>query len=423
MRSICPEKLYVELTTRCNLHCPMCVKQADGSDIAEGDLPLDTFKRLLPSLGHIRSLILNGIGEPLLHPDLEEIISLARSRMPGLGTIGFQSNGFLLDKQRAASLLQAGLDTLCLSLDSLEDAGSGGHALTAVSHAVEALIQARRNVDRRFRIGIEMVLSQETISGLPDLVLWAAGREVDYLIATHLFPYGKATGKDILFNPNSADAVDIFLKYNKAAAGAGLHLDDYLATYLKFHKTEADRQLLEIVERMQREAREKDIHLHLPSLIEHKSGARDAAEMVCSQARSIARQLGIELFLPPLQASVERSCPFITEKAAFVSINGDIMPCHFLWHSYSCRVLDEDIQVQERVFGNIREQSLEEIWQSADYRQFRQQAGSCNYAPCWSCSLGPCATLINDSLYANDCYGSNVPCGHCLWSLGGIRCL
>ncbi|KAB2888107.1 MAG: hypothetical protein F9K32_17715 [Desulfobulbaceae bacterium] len=90
---------------------------------------------------------------------------------------------------------------------------------------------------------------------------------------------------------------------------------------------------------------------------------------------------------------------------------------------YSCRVLDEDIQVQERVFGNIREQSLEEIWQSADYRQFRQQAGSNIYAPCWSCSLGPCATLINDSLYANDCYGSNVPCGHCLWSLGGIRCL
>lgn len=423
MENICPDKLYVELTTRCNLHCPMCVKQSAGSNIAEGDLSFEIFKLLLPSLGNVHNLILNGIGEPLLHPDLEEIVRLARGRMPEEGTIGFQSNGFLLDQQRAVRLVQAGLDTICLSLDSLEDPGSGGHALMAVSRAVEALIQARRQIGRRFRIGIEVVLSRETIGGLPEMVSWAASREVDYLIATHLFPYDKAAGKDILFNPNSTDAVDIFLKYKKIAANAGLNLGGYLATYLKFNKTEADRRLLEIVDWMQQEARAKDIHLHVPSLIENNSGVHDVAEAIFGQARTNAQQLDIELFLPPLQAAVERSCPFISEKAAFVSMNGDVMPCHFLWHSYSCRVLGEDIQVVERAFGNIRQQSLEEIWQSADYRQFRQQAGSYEYSPCWSCSLGPCSTLVNDSLYANDCYGSNVPCGHCLWSLGGIRCL
>ena len=423
MESICPEKLYVELTTRCNLHCPMCVKQAAGSNIAEGDLPLETFKKLSPSLGNIRSLILNGIGEPLLHPDLEEMVRLARSRMPGDGTIGFQSNGFLLDRQRAVKLMQAGIDTICLSLDSLEDVRSGGHAPAAVTRAVEALIQARSEAGRPFRIGIEMVLGQESIGGLPDLVMWAAGREVDYLIATHLFLYDKAAEKDSLFNPNPADAVDIFLKYNKMAADAGHSLGGYLATYLKFNKTAADRQLLEIVERMQKEAREKDIHLHLPSLIKHNPVKQGVVEKAFKQAGAIARQLDIDLFLPPLQAPATHSCPFMTEKATFIGINGDVMPCHFLWHSYFCRVLGEDVRVGKRVFGNINQRLLEEIWWSEDYRQFRLQAARYDYASCWSCSLGPCATLVNDNLYANDCYGSAVPCGHCQWSLGGIRCL
>ena len=418
-----PEKIYVELTTRCNLRCPMCVKQAKGSCIVEGDMPLTLFQRLLPSLAHTRSLVLNGIGEPLLYPDLEEVIRLARASMPADAAIGFQSNGLLLDRHRAERLMAAGLQTICLSLDSLDLTDPGGHSLFAVSHALEILLQARRQTGRRFRIGIETVLSRETIAGLPDLVRWAAGQEVDYLIATNLFIYDGSAAAGSLFNPNTTDAVAIFEKYNRMATAQGLSLHRYLAAYLKFTKTAADRELVALVERMQREARDKDIHLHLQSLIDHSSGDRGAVERAFHEARVIAGQHGLELFLPPLQAPAQRSCPFIADQATFIAMNGDVMPCHFLWHSYSCQVLGEEVQVRERIFGNIRRQTLEEIWCSDAYRQFRHQAASDDYASCWSCSLGPCAALINDDLYANDCYGSIVPCGHCQWSLGGIRCL
>jgi putative metalloenzyme radical SAM/SPASM domain maturase len=320
--------------------------------------------------------------------------------------------------------MAAGLDTICLSLDCIKpDEGGGGHAIFAVARALEALIQARKAAARRFRIGIETVLSRGTIAGLPDLVRWAAGQEVDYLIATNLFLYDGAAAADSLFNPNSADAVAIFEKYNRLAMAQGLSLERYLAAYLKFTKTAADRELLGLVEQMQREARDKDIHLHLQSLIDHRAGDQGAVEKVFGEARAIAGQHGMELFLPPLQTPAERSCPFIQEKATFIAVNGNVMPCHFLWHSYSCRVLGEEIQVRERIFGNIRRQTLKEIWRGDGYRQFRLQAGKSDYASCWSCSLGPCPSLINDDLYANDCYGSVVPCGHCQWSLGGIRCL
>ncbi len=114
-----PQKIYVELTTRCNLRCQMCVKYAEGSCIAEEDLSFSLFRKLAACLARTRTLILNGIGEPLLHPELVEIIGFARAKMPAGASIGFQSNGILLDRGKCRELIKAGLSTLCLSLDNI----------------------------------------------------------------------------------------------------------------------------------------------------------------------------------------------------------------------------------------------------------------------------------------------------------------
>ncbi len=72
------------------------------------------------------------------------------------------------------------------------------------------------------------------------------------------------------------------------------------------------------------------------------------------------------------------------------------------------------VEVPERSFGNIRETPLETIWLHPKYRQFRLEAGRYDYAPYWTCSMGPCAAQVKDEeLFANDCYGSQVRCGHC----------
>ena len=186
-----PEKIYVELTTRCNLRCPMCLKFAEGSCIAEGDMDLALFERLLPALGTVRTLVLNGLGEPLLHPELETMVALARTALPADGTIGFQSNGLLLDQSRADRLLAAGLDTVCLSVDDLDGPdGAGadtGHQLRPVERAIVSLVAARKRSGRVFRIGIETVLDRDNVLHLPELVRWAGARGVNYLIASDLF--------------------------------------------------------------------------------------------------------------------------------------------------------------------------------------------------------------------------------------------
>jgi MoaA/NifB/PqqE/SkfB family radical SAM enzyme len=77
-----PSKLFVEVTTRCNLRCAMCLKEARGKRMAEGDISRETFARLAPAFPRLDALILNGIGEPLLHPLLETFIEDARRAMP-----------------------------------------------------------------------------------------------------------------------------------------------------------------------------------------------------------------------------------------------------------------------------------------------------------------------------------------------------
>lgn len=424
-----PQKIYVELTTRCNLRCSMCVKYAPGSRIEERDMTLADFKRLLPALPHAHNLILSGIGEPLLHPDLLAIVALARAHLPAQGMIGIQSNGFLVNEAKAESLLGAGLDTLCLSLDSLACPPLGlappiEHSFGAVEQAVRALVRARGKINSRFRIGLQTVLGRNNVHELPAIVRWAGENGVDYILTTHLIHYDRAAEAAGLFDPNTAEAVALFRKYRALAAARGLDLADCLTVYCKLSRSEADQSLRQLLAEMRQEATEQDIRLHLRSLFAYEDRGKDALRSIFADAARLAEECGIDLHLPPLRAVSGTACNFMRDNGVAITVDGGITPCHFLWHGYNCLVQGEEIRIDPRIFGFLRNQSLEAVWQGEPYRRFRGEAGISDHASCWSCAQGPCPDLVNDTgSYANDCHGSVVPCGFCQWSLGGIRCL
>lgn len=111
--------LFWECTTRCNMSCLHC-----GSDCSQNssfdDMPLSDF---LKALDTIKSkpdnftIVLTG-GEPLLRKDLE--ICGREIRKHG-ARWSMVSNGYLYDRQKHISLLNAGLGALTLSLDGLQD--------------------------------------------------------------------------------------------------------------------------------------------------------------------------------------------------------------------------------------------------------------------------------------------------------------
>jgi MoaA/NifB/PqqE/SkfB family radical SAM enzyme len=98
---------------RCNLSCTYCNEYDDFSK----PIPLDTIRERIDNLADLGTAIvtLSG-GEPLLHPDLDGIISHMRYR----GVIaGMITNGYLLTADRIKRLNEAGLDHMQISIDNV----------------------------------------------------------------------------------------------------------------------------------------------------------------------------------------------------------------------------------------------------------------------------------------------------------------
>ncbi len=102
----------IELTTRCPLRCAMCVKE-EYQDQPRRDMAIDDFKRIVPYLKNVESVVLEGWGESLLHKHLIECVEL----IEGQGArAGFVTCGMLLDEGYMERLIRAGLDFIGFSL-------------------------------------------------------------------------------------------------------------------------------------------------------------------------------------------------------------------------------------------------------------------------------------------------------------------
>ncbi|MFZ5425708.1 MAG: radical SAM/SPASM family putative metalloenzyme maturase [Thermodesulfobacteriota bacterium] len=422
-----PDIIHVEPTTRCNMRCRMCVKSV-MTNAQEGDLPLKAFKRLETSLPRASRVVFAGVGEPLLHPDLPEMVAFARRHLPEGGGISMQTNGLLLSPETAERLVEAGLDTVCVSIDSLDAADGeslhGAARAGSVAGAFEAVREASRKTGRTVRLGAEIVLMRQNAGALPDLVRFAGERGAGFVIVSHVFSYNSEAERESLFNPNPEQATGYFEKWKAIAASEGLSFDDYYAILWKVGKSPQQKRLVELVKLMQRDANQGGVWMNVKSLFEW--GAKDQGPLrdAYDRARAVASGFGMELSLPPLAALHERRCGFMEDGAAFVSWRGEVSPCHFLWRDYRCVMDGEPKRVCALSFGNISDAPLEEIWRKTEYRQFREQALAYEYPYCSSCNGGPCSDITaHGSPFEEDCIGSKVPCCHCPWPVGQLACL
>lgn len=106
----------IELTTRCPLQCKMCIREGLTGWQAE-DMDTGNLKKILPYLADVRTVLLQGWGEPLLHKDLIEIIKMIKREGP---EVGFITSGKGLHEEYASSLVESGLDFISFSLSGME---------------------------------------------------------------------------------------------------------------------------------------------------------------------------------------------------------------------------------------------------------------------------------------------------------------
>ena len=108
-------KLYVEVSSRCNLRCKMCFRHS-WIDERFGDLAPAAFARVMDDqvLSGTETVFFGGMGEPLVHPALEQMSALASAHGKKVELV---TNGTLLNRENAAYLLNAGVTRIWVSID------------------------------------------------------------------------------------------------------------------------------------------------------------------------------------------------------------------------------------------------------------------------------------------------------------------
>ncbi|MHB0857923.1 MAG: radical SAM protein [Anaerolineae bacterium] len=115
--------LYVDLdlSERCNLRCIGCPYHSPLVEAplvhagASRDIELDLVQRLCQELLPLgtRTVVLQGAGEPLLHPRAAEVVAILKAS--GMH-VTMLTNGTLLDRAMVQALVGSGLDVLKVSL-------------------------------------------------------------------------------------------------------------------------------------------------------------------------------------------------------------------------------------------------------------------------------------------------------------------
>ena len=185
------KQLFWECTLRCDLKCRHC-----GSDCkmkADGrDMPKEDFLRVLDSIAaktdpHKVFVIVSG-GEPLMRQDIEE----CGREIYGKGfPWGMVTNALHLTPQRWQRLLQAGIHTMSISLDGLEEDHNwmrgNSRSFSMVSHAIDMLVATKG-----FVFDIVTCVNRRNYGKLDEIKEFLIGKGVGRWRIFTVFPVGRA---------------------------------------------------------------------------------------------------------------------------------------------------------------------------------------------------------------------------------------
>jgi MoaA/NifB/PqqE/SkfB family radical SAM enzyme len=136
---------------RCNLACTYC----NEFDSSSNPVPLETMLRRIAYLVNLGTTVITiSGGEPLLHPQLDEIIREIR-RCGSIATL--ITNGYLLTPARIRGLNDAGLDNLQISIDNVQPDSVSKKSLKVLDRKLQWL--AKHAV---FGVNVNSVLGTST---------------------------------------------------------------------------------------------------------------------------------------------------------------------------------------------------------------------------------------------------------------------
>jgi MoaA/NifB/PqqE/SkfB family radical SAM enzyme len=361
-------KVYVEPTSRCNLTCRTCIRNAWKEP--QGDMPAETWNRIMESLKELPSrpdVFIGGFGEPLLLPNIAEMVKQAKGLAKSVELI---TNGILLTEECSRELIKAGLDVLWISLDgatpeSYSDVRLGA-ALPQVLENIERMAYMRHETACQPEIGISFVAMRRNIADLPALIKMSSRLGISRYMVTNVLPYTEEMCKEMLYT-RSLDGVD--------------STPSHWAP-----------------------------QIDLPRMDLNESNQEAIFQTL--RYRHNVRWNGVTL------GQARGRCPFIERGSLSIGWDGEVSPCLALMHNYITYLNGASRTVRRYTLGNVNTRDLKSIWDEQEYVAFRKRVAAFDFSPCTWC--GGCSwSEANEE----DCFANTFPtCGGCLWAQGVIQC-
>ncbi|MBI4191253.1 MAG: glycosyltransferase [Betaproteobacteria bacterium] len=167
-----PYMLQVEPTSACNLSCQLCPVAENQLGRPTRHLPLADFKTLVDDMqDHLLLLVLWDWGEPLLNPDLPKMVRYATDR--DIRTVTSTNAHLLARPGLAEALLEAGLSTLIVALDSVDATRYArfrrGGSLSQALDGLKALVAAKQRLGAGTLIHARTVVTRTNEAELSQL--------------------------------------------------------------------------------------------------------------------------------------------------------------------------------------------------------------------------------------------------------------
>jgi len=162
-----PLLAHLVVTRRCNLECGYCSEY----DAYSPPVPVERLRQRVRELARLKTLMMACTGgEPLLHPDIAEVIrEVRRNRIIAMIT----TNGYPVTRRLIRELNDAGLQALQISIDNVDPDAASSKSLTRLDGKLRLLRELAE-----FRVNVNSVLGAG--EGNPMDVVTIARRAMHY---------------------------------------------------------------------------------------------------------------------------------------------------------------------------------------------------------------------------------------------------
>jgi len=207
---------------RCNLKCVHCYSQSHNHEYS-GELSRDEGFKLIDDLASfgVPVLLFSG-GEPLMRPDIFELIGYARER--GLRAV-LSTNGTLISPKVASRLRDLELSYVGVSLDGLKETNDRFRGVTgAFDSALEGIRNCR---EAGIKVGLRFTMNRRNSQDIPGIFDLLIEENIPRVCFYHLVYAGRGSKlvEEDLSHEETRTVVDLIIDRTRQAHDSGNPLE------------------------------------------------------------------------------------------------------------------------------------------------------------------------------------------------------